>query len=70
MGGLIVQITDHNSSKHFVASLAQVKDKEFKSFNGWYHKLHNEPGEDKVTFANYVAAWIIQRSTGYVSSKL
>jgi len=64
------KITDHNSSKHFVASLAQVKDKEFKSFDGWYHKLHNEPGEDKVTFANYVAAWIIQRSTGYVSSKL
>lgn len=29
---------------------------------GWFHKLHAEPGEDKVTFANDIADWIIQRT--------
>ncbi|KAH7065333.1 Alpha/Beta hydrolase protein [Macrophomina phaseolina] len=40
----------------------KVQDKEFKAYDGWYHKLHAEPGDDKYTFANDVAAWILARS--------
>ena len=29
---------------------------------GWFHKLHAEPGEDRFTFANDVADWIIKRT--------
>lgn len=36
-----------------------VQDKDFKTYEGWYHKLHAEPGEDKITFANDVADWIL-----------
>jgi acylglycerol lipase len=40
----------------------KVEDKEFRKYEGWYHKLHSEPGEDKVTFARDVARWILDRS--------
>lgn len=40
----------------------KVEDKEYRVYEGWYHKLHAEPGEDKVTFANDVARWILDRS--------
>ncbi|GAB7358583.1 hypothetical protein MBLNU230_g2643t1 [Neophaeotheca triangularis] len=39
----------------------KVEDKELKVYEGWYHKLHNEPGEDKKIFANDVAKWILDR---------
>ena len=39
-----------------------VEDKEFRSYEGWKHKLHSEPGEDKFTFANDAAKWILDRS--------
>lgn len=40
----------------------QVEDKELKAYEGWYHKLHSEPGDDKRTFAHDVAQWILDRS--------
>lgn len=40
----------------------KVQDKEFKAYEGWYHKLHAEPGDDKYTFANDVATWILAKS--------
>ncbi|TKA77180.1 hypothetical protein B0A49_04277 [Cryomyces minteri] len=51
----------------FCAGL-EVADKEFKAYDGWFHKLHAEPGEDKVTFATDVAAWVLARS-GPLESK-
>ena len=58
-----------------------VQDKDFKTYEGWYHKrecmpgktevsntnsksliVHAEPGEDKITFANDVADWILARA--------
>ncbi|EON63307.1 hypothetical protein W97_02534 [Coniosporium apollinis CBS 100218] len=39
----------------------EVEDKEFKAYQGWYHKLHAEPGEDKTIFADDVADWILAR---------
>ena len=29
---------------------------------GWFHKLHAEPGDDRITFANDVANWIFKRT--------
>ncbi len=59
----------------------EVQDKDFKTYEGWYHKcecnpgrieakntnsnspiVHAEPGEDKITFANDVADWILARA--------
>ena len=40
-----------------------VQDKEFRTYDGWYHKLHSEPGEDQVTFASDVARWVLDRCT-------
>lgn len=39
----------------------QVDDKEFRVYEGWKHKLHSEPGEDKYQFANDAATWILDR---------
>ena len=39
----------------------KLEDKEFRIYEGWYHKLHSEPGEDQVTFANDVVKWILDR---------
>lgn len=41
---------------------AKVEDKEYRMYEGWYHKLHAEPGEDKITFAKDVVKWILERS--------
>ena len=56
-------ITNYESSKRFFERLhGKVTDKEFKTYEGQYHKLHAEPGEDKIAFANDVATWILARS--------
>lgn len=58
-----------------------VQDKDFKPYDGWYHKrertperieaesananlsiVHAEPGEDKITFANDIADWMLARA--------
>ena len=39
-----------------------VKDKEFKRYQGWYHKLHAEPGDDKIQCANDIADWMLSRA--------
>jgi len=54
------KITDCTASRRFVEAL-QINDKTFKEYEGWYHKMHAEPGEDRVQFANYVIEWIKER---------
>ena len=44
----------------------KVDDKEMQVYEGWYHALHTEPGEDKVRFANDVARWVLARSGSLV----
>ncbi|KAH9827013.1 putative monoglyceride lipase, partial [Teratosphaeria destructans] len=39
-----------------------VADKTFETYEGWYHKLHLEPGEDKVRFCNDVVRWILEKA--------
>jgi len=38
-----------------------VGDSEFRKYEGWRHNLHDEPGQDKITFADDVANWILKR---------
>jgi acylglycerol lipase len=55
------KICDFQGSKRWLDNL-QIEDKEFKEYDGWYHKLHAEPGDDKERFANDVAKWILDRA--------
>lgn len=55
-------ITSYQASKRLFDEL-QVKDKEFKTYAGYYHRLHDEPGQDKEVFVADVAQWIVARSS-------
>ncbi|XP_014561210.1 hypothetical protein COCVIDRAFT_87475 [Bipolaris victoriae FI3] len=55
-------ITSHAASKRLFDAL-QVKDKEFKSYPGHYHRLHEEPSPDKEAFLDDVVNWILARCT-------
>lgn len=55
-------ITDYAATKRLADAL-QVKDKEFKSYAGYYHRLHDEPSPDKEVFFDDVTNWILARST-------
>ena len=54
------RVTSFAASERFMGKL-KVTDKEFRIYAGFYHVLHAEPGEDKVTFANDVGNWILAR---------
>jgi acylglycerol lipase len=54
-------ITDYSATKRLAEAL-QVKDKEFKSYAGYYHRLHDEPSPEKEVFIEDVANWILARS--------
>ncbi|MCJ1374724.1 hypothetical protein MMC20_005956 [Loxospora ochrophaea] len=55
------RVTSHEASKRFM-DRCKVKDKEFKTYEGWYHCLHAEPGGDKETFADDIAKWVLFRA--------
>lgn len=40
----------------------RVEDKEFKRYEGGYHKLHAEPNGDGEEFAQDVARWVLDRA--------
>ncbi|ORY83476.1 Alpha/Beta hydrolase protein [Leucosporidium creatinivorum] len=53
------KVTEHDASAEFVDKLkADGKDATFKSFEGFYHEMHNEPGDDKWTEINSLTSWI------------
>ena len=58
---------DFDATRKWFESV-KVEDKEFRIYEGWYHKLHSEPGEDQVTFANDVAKWVLDRCGSLESS--
>ncbi|KAI5808787.1 Alpha/Beta hydrolase protein [Peziza echinospora] len=59
--GTADKVTCHETSKNWVDRI-RAEDKTFVSYEGWYHKLHAELGEVRHTFANDVAAWILDRT--------
>lgn len=54
------RVTSFEASERFMGRL-NVTDKEFRVYDGCYHVLHAEPGEDQVMFANDVGNWILAR---------
>ena len=55
------QVTDPVASRSWVER-CEVVDKEFREYEGWFHKLHAEQGDCKEVFADEVAAWILKRA--------
>lgn len=56
--------TSYEESKKWFDRQTQVEDKEFKSYEGWYHQLHADLPEDRAVFAKDVADWILARTGG------
>ncbi|KAJ1018424.1 hypothetical protein NDA18_006578 [Ustilago nuda] len=50
-------ITSHKGSEMLVERV-NAKDKTLKLFDGYYHDLLNEPGQDKVVVGEYVINWL------------
>ncbi|KAF2399484.1 lysophospholipase-like protein [Trichodelitschia bisporula] len=64
-------VCDYKGSERLVERLSKsAADVTLKLYDGWYHKLHAEPGEDKVTFANDVGNWILAHAGESVAVKL
>ena len=71
------RVTSFKATARFMERL-KLKDKTFRIYKGHYHKcmcslpycrlrlinlaVHDEPGQDGVSFANDVADWILARS--------
>ncbi|KAL6151074.1 hypothetical protein ACJQWK_10768 [Exserohilum turcicum] len=55
-------ITSYAASRRLFDALP-VQDKEFRSYAGYYHRLHDEPSPDKETFCDDVVKWILARCT-------
>lgn len=49
-------------SKTWFDKCCGIKDRTFRTYDGWYHRLHDEPGDDRVLFAREVGDWILERS--------
>jgi acylglycerol lipase len=54
-------ITDFGATKRLMEAMG-VKDKEFKGYEGYYHRMHEEPGQDKDVFIKDVVDWIMARA--------
>ncbi|KAI5480651.1 hypothetical protein MNV49_007578 [Pseudohyphozyma bogoriensis] len=54
-------VTDAKASEAFVASVKGLeggRDAEYIPFEGFYHEMHNEPGDDKWKEIDAIAKWI------------
>ncbi|GAA5864113.1 hypothetical protein JCM3774_006385 [Rhodotorula dairenensis] len=56
----LLVVTDADSSREFVDKVTKerVQDATYKGFPGFFHEMHNEPGEDKWTEVNYLLDWL------------
>ncbi|PSN69956.1 alpha/beta-hydrolase [Corynespora cassiicola Philippines] len=54
-------ITNYHASKA-LADRIEAKDKEFKTYAGWFHRLHDEPSPENQGFMDDVANWILARA--------
>jgi acylglycerol lipase len=53
--------TSYEASRTWMEQQTQVQDKEFKSYDGWYHQLHADLPDNRHIFANDVGDWILAR---------
>ena len=70
--GTVDKGTSYEASRKWFTEQSTVKDKEFKTYDGWYHQLHADLPEDREAFAKDVADWILARcgEVAATSSKL
>jgi acylglycerol lipase len=54
-------ICDFEATKRMFERV-KAEDRELRVYEGWFHQLHAEKGEDKVKYANDVVKWILDRS--------
>ncbi|KAL8842419.1 MAG: hypothetical protein Q9170_000547 [Blastenia crenularia] len=59
------RVTSFKATARFMDRMP-IEDKTLRVYDGHYHKLHAEPGEDKSIFAHDVADWILTRSAATV----
>ncbi|GAA5930885.1 hypothetical protein JCM10213_003935 [Rhodosporidiobolus nylandii] len=59
------KVTCHHSSEEFVEKVKGKEvgavDAEYKPFEGFYHEMHNEPGDDKWHEQDHIINWILSR---------
>lgn len=55
------KVTSHDATSELITK-TKSNDKTFKTFEGYYHEMHNEPGDDKWKEIGYIIDWIHQRS--------
>ncbi|KAG0243607.1 hypothetical protein BGW41_001818 [Actinomortierella wolfii] len=56
-------LTCCKASREFFDKLTQVKDKEYATYDGWYHELHNEDGRQEVIdkYISWIKAHAVPR---------
>jgi acylglycerol lipase len=54
--------TSYEASRKWFDDQTQVQDKEFKTYEGWFHQLHADKPDNRGVFAKDVADWILGRS--------
>lgn len=52
--------TSYEASKQWIEKCG-VQDKEFKTYEGWYHQLHADLPDDRPIFGKDVGDWILAR---------
>ncbi|KAI6351336.1 hypothetical protein MCOR25_010001 [Pyricularia grisea] len=58
---------DYHASKKFFDEQTGLQDKEFRSYDGWYHQLHAEP--EREQFFQHVIEWVSKRIPGQEAAK-
>lgn len=62
--------TSYEGSKKWFDRQTQLQDKEFKTYDGWYHQLHADLPGDRPVFAKDVGDWILSKVGGEAKAKL
>lgn len=60
--------TSYEASKKWFEQQTGLQDKEFKTYEGWFHQLHADLPQDREVFAKDVADWILARCGEGVAS--
>ncbi|KAA1119653.1 hypothetical protein PGT21_030979 [Puccinia graminis f. sp. tritici] len=55
--GTADNVTWHDATQQLVEK-TNAEDKTFKDFEGYYHEMHNEPGDDKFKEMDFIIQWI------------
>ncbi|PLW38263.1 hypothetical protein PCANC_14901 [Puccinia coronata f. sp. avenae] len=56
--GTADNVTWHDATQQLVEK-TNAADKTFKDFEGFYHEMHNEPGDDKFKEIDFIIQWIL-----------